>query len=46
MKDYNGFDIRKHSGLTVYIGQKQYSYLNTEYKNLKWYKASVNVELE
>lgn len=44
MKDYNGFDIKKHSGLTVYIPQEQYSYLNTEYKKLKWHMASVNGE--
>lgn len=43
MKDFNGFDIRKHSGLTVYIAQEQYSYLNAEYKNLKWHKASIKM---
>ncbi|PXV65841.1 cysteine peptidase C11 family protein [Dysgonomonas alginatilytica] len=40
MKDYNGFDIKKHSGLTTYIPQKKYSFLNEEYKKLKWYKSS------
>lgn len=39
MYDYNGFNLKKHSGLTTYIPQTQYSYLNTEYKKLKWYSA-------
>lgn len=46
MKGYNGFEIRKHSGLTVYIPQEQYPFFNTEYKKLKWYMASVNSEAE
>lgn len=46
MNDYNGFDIKKHSGLTVYIPQEQYPFFNTEYKNLRWYMASVNSEAE
>lgn len=36
MKDYNGFDIQKHSGLTTYIYQEKYSFLNKEYQKLKW----------
>lgn len=42
MKDYNGFDIKKHSGLTTYIPQEKYSFLNKEYQKLKWYKSIAN----
>lgn len=42
MKDYNRSDINKHSGLTTYIPQKKFPVLNTEYKKLKWYKATIN----
>ncbi|MDR1718294.1 MAG: hypothetical protein LBS20_20865 [Prevotella sp.] len=38
MDGYNGFEIKKHSGLTTYIQQEQFPYLNTEYQKLKWYK--------
>ncbi|WP_115172030.1 clostripain-related cysteine peptidase [Sphingobacterium spiritivorum] len=34
----NGFTIRAHSGLTSYIPQKTFPYLNTEYAKLKWAK--------
>lgn len=34
-----GFDIISHSGLTVYIPQGQFPYLNAEYKKLEWAKA-------
>lgn len=42
MKDYNGFDIKKHSGLTTYIIQDNYPFLNEEYQKLKWHKATFN----
>jgi len=32
----NGFVIRTHSGLTSYIPQAKFPYLNTEYEKLKW----------
>ncbi len=35
----DGFEINFHSGLTTYVLQNQFSYLNEEYKNLNWYKA-------
>lgn len=38
MDGYNGFEIKKHSGLTTYIQQEQFPYLNTEYQKLRWYK--------
>jgi hypothetical protein len=34
-----GFEIRHHSGLTTYIEQEYFPYLNQEYKKLAWYKA-------
>ncbi|MDR1161814.1 MAG: hypothetical protein LBK45_05690 [Tannerellaceae bacterium] len=34
-----GFDIKRHSGLTTYIRQEYFPYLNQEYKKLAWYKA-------
>lgn len=40
MKDYNGFDIKKHSGLTTYISQEKFSFFNDKYQQLKWFKAS------
>ena len=36
-----GFPIHQHSGLTTYIRQEQYSYLNQEYQKLKWYKEVI-----
>lgn len=33
-----GFPIHQHSGLTTYIKQEQYPYLNQEYQKLRWYK--------
>lgn len=32
-------NIRSHSGLTSYIEQSDFPYLNSEYKKLAWYKA-------
>ncbi|MDR1881367.1 MAG: hypothetical protein LBR26_01105, partial [Prevotella sp.] len=36
--NWDGFSITHHSGLTTYIPQEQYPYLNEEYKKLSWYK--------
>ncbi|MGJ1292735.1 clostripain-related cysteine peptidase [Sphingobacterium spiritivorum] len=35
-----GFTIRAHSGITSYIPQKTFPYLNTEYAKLKWAKET------
>jgi hypothetical protein len=35
----NGFKINRHSGLTVYIKQEVFPYLNGEYEKTSWYKA-------
>lgn len=42
MLEYNGFEIKKHSGLTTYITQEKFPFLNNEYQNLKWYKDITN----
>ncbi len=34
----NGFEVNKHSGMTTYIIQDDFPYLNEEYKKLTWYK--------
>lgn len=39
LRELNGFVIRKHSGLTTYIEQEGFPYLNRKYKELKWAKA-------
>ncbi|MDR2147519.1 MAG: Ig-like domain-containing protein [Tannerella sp.] len=36
---FNGFHIRQHSGMTVYIQQERFSYLNSEYRQTDWYRA-------
>jgi len=33
-----GFQIKRHSGLTTYIEQEEYPYLNQEYQKLRWYR--------
>lgn len=33
---YSGFEIHEFSGLTSYIPQEDFGYLNTAYKKLKW----------
>jgi hypothetical protein len=38
-ESWMGFDIKRHSGLTTYIEQEYFSYLNQEYKKLAWYQA-------
>jgi hypothetical protein len=40
MEGYNGFAIRKHSGMTAYIMQQRYPLLNEAYRNLDWCKAA------
>jgi hypothetical protein len=37
--NWMGFEIKRHSGLTTYIEQEGFPYLNQEYKKLAWYKA-------
>ena len=36
--DY-GFYVRQHSGMTVYIQQSVFPYLNSQYQQTDWYKA-------
>ena len=36
---YNGFFIKRHSGLTTYIQQSVFDALNKTYENSSWYKA-------
>lgn len=38
MPSYLGFKIEKHSGLTTYIRQGNYPYLNAKYEELEWFK--------
>ncbi|PXV59441.1 cysteine peptidase C11 family protein [Dysgonomonas alginatilytica] len=42
MIGYNGFIINKHSGLTSYIPQERFAYLNNEYQKLKWSDSIIN----
>lgn len=37
---FNGFAINTHSGLTTYIPQADFPYLNQEYEKLEWTKAA------
>ena len=39
LKNYNGFTIAVFSGLTSYIPQNGFGYLNSSYENLKWFSA-------
>ncbi|MDL2278158.1 clostripain-related cysteine peptidase [Parabacteroides sp. OttesenSCG-928-G07] len=41
MEGMNGFPIRKHSGLTTYILQERFPYLNQQYKELRWYREAL-----
>jgi hypothetical protein len=41
-ESWMGFDIKRHSGLTTYIEQENFPYLNQEYKKLAWYQAVFN----
>lgn len=38
--DYEGFEINKHSGMTVYIMQDSYPKLNNSYSELSWYQST------
>ena len=38
--NYNGFKIERHCGLTTYIEQPELSYLNEQYEQTAWYKAT------
>lgn len=39
LSEYNGFYINRHSGLTTYIEQDVFPYINSAYRNSSWYKA-------
>jgi hypothetical protein len=39
MPQSSGFEIRTHSGLTTYIRQARFPFLNSEYSKLAWTKA-------
>ncbi|MCC8088511.1 MAG: clostripain-related cysteine peptidase [Rikenellaceae bacterium] len=34
---FGGFEINKHSGLTTYIEQEEFPYINERYRELNWY---------
>jgi hypothetical protein len=38
MPSYLGFKIEKHSGLTTYVRQSKYAYMNSKYEELEWFK--------
>ncbi|MBD8349951.1 hypothetical protein H7X67_18440 [Dysgonomonas sp. HGC4] len=40
MLGYNGFVIRQHSGLTTYIPQDRFPFLNQEYRKLAWIRVT------
>jgi len=42
MPTYQGFEIKKHSGLTTYISQDEFPYLNERYQELSWFKKINN----
>jgi hypothetical protein len=39
MLGYNGFKINYHSGMSIYIKQDAFPYLNSRYEETAWYKA-------
>lgn len=39
LRIYSGFEIKKYCGLTTYISQGRFPYLNREYTELNWYQA-------
>lgn len=41
MKGSSGFDINRFSGLSTYVPQPQFPYLNEEYTRLRWSKAAL-----
>lgn len=40
MLPFNGFKIEHHSGLTTYIQQPEFPYLNEAYRQLNWYRET------
>jgi hypothetical protein len=38
--EYDGFFIRRHSGLTTYIKQRDYPALNAAFENSSWYRVT------
>jgi hypothetical protein len=42
LTSYSGFEILYYSGLTTYINQEKFPYLNSEYKKTKWAQAIKN----
>ena len=40
MNGYNGFAIRRHSGLTTYVEQDAFPDLNEAYRRSAWYRAT------
>lgn len=42
MEGYNGFAIKKHSGMTTYIEQECFGKLNEAYKQTSWYRYIYN----
>lgn len=40
MDGYNGFTIKRHSGLTTYIEQSCFEHLNAAYRQTAWYAAT------
>lgn len=40
MISQNGFEVKKYSGMTSYISQDKFPFLNSEYKKLSWSKAT------
>lgn len=37
---YNGFEVRRHSGLTVYIPREEFPALNESYRRTGWWRAT------
>lgn len=40
MTGYNGFDIKRHCGLTTYIEQPEFVKLNASYRQTAWWRAT------
>jgi hypothetical protein len=38
VNDENGFEIRRHGGLTTYIERPAFPYLNERYRDTEWYR--------
>ena len=37
---YNGFEVRRHSGLTVYVPREEFPELNEAYRRTAWWRAT------